>query len=142
MSRGCHFHCVDSNYKLQYEEAVAFPSRSVGRNDKIENRFTRIEIEIEEDFLARRPFLFTEMTISQIQKVEKLIRRCKIGRLAKGRIFGRNPNFCAQKAFTSRRTPCSGHTSQSCAKKKVPFSQININLLANSGCFFWKKMDF
>ena len=42
MSRGCHFHCVDSNYKLQYEETVAFPCRSVGRNDEIENRFTRI----------------------------------------------------------------------------------------------------
>ena len=33
---------MDSNYKLQYEETVAFPCRSVGRNDEIENRFTRI----------------------------------------------------------------------------------------------------
>ena len=33
-------------------------------------------------------------------------------------------------------------TWQSCTKKKVPFSQINISLLAVFGCFFWKKMDF
>ena len=35
-------------------------------------------------------------------------------------------------------------TGQSCAKEKVPFSQINISLLASFGCFFFleKKPEF
>ena len=30
-------------------------------------------------------------------------------------------------------------TRQSCAKEKVPFSQINISLLADFGCYFGKN---
>ena len=30
-------------------------------------------------------------------------------------------------------------TGQSCAKEKVPFSQIDISLLADFGCFFGKN---
>ena len=33
-------------------------------------------------------------------------------------------------------------TGQSCQKKKVPFSQMNISLLANFGSFFGKKRIF
>ena len=33
-------------------------------------------------------------------------------------------------------------TGQSCQKKKVPFSQMNISLLANFGLFFGKKRIF
>ena len=33
-------------------------------------------------------------------------------------------------------------TGQSCQKKKVPFSQMNISLLANFGIFFGKKRIF
>ena len=33
-------------------------------------------------------------------------------------------------------------TGQSCAKEKVPFSQINISLLAVFGCYFGKKRIF
>ena len=33
-------------------------------------------------------------------------------------------------------------TGQSCAKEKVPFSQINISLLADFGCYFGKKRIF
>ena len=33
-------------------------------------------------------------------------------------------------------------TGQNCAKEKVPFSQINISLLADFGCFFGKKRIF
>ena len=33
-------------------------------------------------------------------------------------------------------------TWQSCAKEKVPFSQINFSLLADFGCFFFVKNGF
>ena len=33
-------------------------------------------------------------------------------------------------------------TGQSCAKEKVPFSQINISLLADFGCYFGKNRIF
>ena len=33
-------------------------------------------------------------------------------------------------------------TGQSCAKEKVAFSQINISLLADFGCYFGKKQIF
>ena len=32
-------------------------------------------------------------------------------------------------------------TGQSCAKEKVPFSQINISLLADFGCYFGRKKN-
>ena len=52
------------------------------------------------------------------------------------RIFGPKYDFLGPK----KHPLLNGHhvlatTGKSCAKKKVPFSQININLLANSGVF-------
>ena len=56
---------------------------------------------------------------------------------AKIRIFGPK-----KKGSLLNRNHVLATTGQSCAKKKVPFSQINISLLAVFGCFFGKKMDF
>ena len=63
--------------------------------------------------------------------------RAKIG------IFGQKPRFQAKK---KRALLNYNHvlatTGQSCAKKKVPFSQTNIVFLADFGCFFWGKNGF
>ena len=99
-----------------------------------------------EDFLARKPFFFlTKTADSRKRKVEKSIRECKIDRLlegykratdkirgpiAKHGFFGPNQNFWAQKKrslFDRNRVPTT--TRQSCTKKKISFSQMNISLL-------------
>ena len=108
-----------------------------------------------EDFLARQPVFVTKMTVTQKPKVEKSIPRCEMGRLSKGykgafdkiwvpvekkRSLGPKSEFLGPK-----RSPFldSNHilatTGKSCANKKVPFSEINISLLADFGCLFKKK---
>ena len=56
-------------------------------------------------------------------------------------IFGPKSEFLGQKKKCSLLS--SNHvlatTGQSCAKEKVPFSQINISLLADFECFFGKN---
>jgi len=54
--------------------------------------------------------------------------------------LGRNPDFWGQKKHTLfNRNHVPATTGQSCQKKKVPVSQMNISLLANFGIFFGKK---
>ena len=66
------------------------------------------------------------------------------GPIAKNEFSGRNPKFWAQKEHTPlRRNHVLAMTGQSCAKKKVPFSQINVCLLVVFECFFfWIKNGF
>ena len=57
-------------------------------------------------------------------------------------LSGRNPNFWGQKKHTllnGNHVPAT--TGQSCTKEKVPFSQINISLLGDFGCFFGEKKN-
>ena len=55
---------------------------------------------------------------------------------AKIRIFG------AKKKHTLlNRNHVLATTGQSCAKEKVPFSQINISLLADFGCYFGEEKN-
>ena len=65
------------------------------------------------------------------------------GRMAKIRFLGRKLIFRAKKKHSPLN---SNHvlatTGQSCEKKKVPFSQINISLLQILGVFFWEKRTF
>ena len=90
-------------------------------------------------------FFFTKTADSRKRKVEKSIRECKIDRLfegykraidkirgpiAKRGFFGPNPSFWSQnKRSLFHRNHVPATTRQSCAKKKIPFSQINISLL-------------
>jgi hypothetical protein len=53
------------------------------------------------------------------------------------RIFG-----AKKKSSLFNRSHVLATTGQSCQKKKVPFSQMNISLLANFGIFFGKKQIF
>ena len=56
---------------------------------------------------------------------------------------GRNSNFWGQKKNSLlNRNHVLARTGQSCAKEKVPFSQINISLLVDFGCYFGKKRIF
>ena len=60
------------------------------------------------------------------------------GGVAKIGFFGQKPRFRAQKKHTLH----AGHhikatTGKSCAKEKVPFSKINISLLAKEPEIFW-----
>ena len=57
--------------------------------------------------------------------------------------FGPKTGFLGPKKralFSANHVPAT--TGQSCQKKKVPFSQMNISLLANFGIFFGKKRIF
>ena len=90
-----------------------------------------------DDFLARKPFFFTKTADSRKRKVEKSIRECKIDRLFEGYkqaidgFFSPNPNFWSQnKRSLFHRNHVPATTRQSCAKKRIPFSQINISLLS------------
>jgi hypothetical protein len=56
---------------------------------------------------------------------------------AENRIFG-----AKKKPSLFNRSHVPATTGQSCQKKKVPFSQMNISLLANFGLFFGKKRIF
>merc|ERR1712051_1026085 len=63
--------------------------------------------------------------------------------LPKNGVSGQNADFWGQKKkplFNRSHVPAT--TGQSCQKKKVPFSQMNISLLANFGIFFGKKLIF
>ena len=98
-----------------------------------------------------------EQPLTRKREVDKSIQRCGIDRLAEGykRVIdeikgptakrgfsGRSPIFWAQKKRSLLdRNHVLAMTGQSCAKKKVPVSQINISLLANFGRFFGKA-DF
>ena len=100
--------------------------------------------------MGRRLGLFRKTTITRKRKVKKL----EMDRLSEGykraidnvwgpikRIFGSKSEFLGP---PKKITSYSGHhvlamTGKSCANKKVPFSQININILANFGCFFGEK---
>ena len=53
---------------------------------------------------------------------------------AEFRIFG-----AKKKCTLLNRNHVLATTGQSCAKEKVPFSQINISLLADFECFFGKN---
>ena len=55
---------------------------------------------------------------------------------AKIRVFG------LKKHPLHNSNPVLVTTVKSCANEKVPFSQINISILANFGCFLGEKMDF
>ena len=87
------------------------------------------------------------------KKSRKLIRWCQIDRLAEGYkrtideiwgpiekkndFFGKNPNFGAKKEHTHLSpNHVLAMTKQSSTKKKVPFPQINVSLLADFECFF------
>ena len=101
-----------------------------------------------EDFLVRRPVFYGFWL--RKRKVQKSIRRCQINRLPWGykEAIDKFPGplvktdfraeiqiFGPPKKSAFRFKP----TGQSCANKKVPFSQIDIILLANFRCFFLKK---
>ena len=58
------------------------------------------------------------------------------GRMAKIGSFGRKPRFGAKKNSLLDSNYVLAMTGKSCAKKKIPFSQINISLVANLGLFF------
>ena len=61
----------------------------------------------------------------------------------KKRIFGPKSGFLGpKKTPLLRPNHVLATTGQSCQKKKVPFSQMNISLLANFGFFFWKNTYF
>ena len=94
---------------------------------------------------------FCKMTVTQKQKVKKSIRRCEIDRLsedfkraidkiwgpkAKNGILGRKLSFWAQKNSLLRSNHVLAIIGQSCANKKVSFSQMNFRLLANFRCFW------
>ena len=55
------------------------------------------------------------------------------------RIFGAKKNI---HFFVLNDNHVLAATGQSCAKEKVPFSQMNISLLADFGCYFGKKRIF
>ena len=61
------------------------------------------------------------------------------GPIAKDGFLGRNPNFWAKKRALLAGRHVLATTGQSFAKKKVPFSQINISILANFVCFLGKN---
>ena len=100
-------------------------------------------------------FFFTKTTVTRKRKVEKSIPKCEMDRLsggykrardkiwghmAKNGFSGREPSFLAQKKHPLLNSyHVQATTRKSCAIKKLPFSQINISLLANCGCFFWRK---
>ena len=100
-----------------------------------------------EDFLMRRPFLGNVKSIQRWQ-IDRLAEGYKHGideiqcPIAKTGLLGRNKNFRPKKHQLLCRNPVLATTRLNCAKKKVPFSQINISILANFGCFFGKKADF
>ena len=94
-------------------------------------------------------YSFTKMAVTRERKVEKLLPRWEMnglsegnkraddqnwGHMAKIGFFGQKPRFWAQK---KRSLLDSNHvlatTGNSCSKKKVAFSQINISLLGNFG---------
>ena len=58
------------------------------------------------------------------------------GSYCKNRIFGPKSEFFDQKRALLDSNHVPATTGQSCAKKKVRFSQINISPLAYFGCFF------
>ena len=106
-----------------------------------------------------RVFFFTKTTVTRKRKVKKSIPKCEMDRLsggykrardkiwghmAKNGFSGREPSFLAQKKHPLLNSNhVQATTRKSCAIKKLPFSQINISLLANCGCFFfWKKQIF
>ena len=73
---------------------------------------------------------FRKTAVPQKRKVGKSIRRCKMDRLSEIRVLRQKKHSL----LAGRHVLAT--TRQSCANKKVPFSQINIGLLAD---FFYIK---
>ena len=76
--------------------------------------------------------------------------RAKNGSLTKIGVVWQKSDFLAKNRDfgpKKKRSPLQPNhvlatTGKSCSKKKVAFSQINISLLRNFGCFFWVKCIF
>ena len=96
--------------------------------------------------------LFGASAVFQKHKVKKSIQRWQIDHLAKGykRVIDEIRGPMSKNGFGAvirifgllNSNHVLATTRQSCAKEKVPFSQINISLLADFWCFFLEKNGF
>ena len=73
---------------------------------------------------------FLTMHAFQVVKHDKC---CKLQQMKSSALYDENDKFSNFNLFNS---------GQNCQKEKVPFSPMNISLLAFSGCFFLAKSDF
>ena len=104
-----------------------------------------------EDFLARQPFFFfAKRAFPGSEKLHSrsestVSPRATNRPMTKSGVLQQKTDFLAQILIFKKKDPLlNGHhvlamTNQSCAKKIVPFSQINISILAEFGCFFGKN---
>ena len=98
-----------------------------------------------EDFLVGLPFFFFYGNIRDSEtKSKKIDPKVRNEPSLQGLQTGRWQNL----GWYGKKRPFLGShhvlamTGKKCANKKVPFSQMNISLLANFGCFFVGKSGF